>query len=45
VSPSLRAAIKKAFQKRDFAKLDELALKAYGIRALPEFEFVDTRGR
>jgi hypothetical protein len=38
-------AIKKAFQRRDFAKLDELALKAYGIGALPAFEFVDTRGR
>ena len=45
LSPALRVAIKKAFQKRDFAKLDELALKAYGIRALPAFEFVDTRGR
>jgi hypothetical protein len=38
-------APEKAFQKRDFAKLDELALKAYRIGALPAFEFVDTRGR
>jgi hypothetical protein len=30
-------AIKQAFQKRGFAKLDE-SLKAYGIRALPAFE-------
>jgi len=41
----LRAQIKKAFRKRDFAALDELALKAYAIKRLPIFEFVDTRGR
>lgn len=40
---SLGAAIKKAFRKRDFASLDELAMKAYGISDLPSFEFVDTR--
>ena len=45
LSAPLRAAIKKAFRKRDFARLDELALKAYGIDELPAFEFVDTRGR
>jgi adenine-specific DNA-methyltransferase len=41
----LRTDIKKAFRKRDFATLDRLALKAYGIEELPAFEFVDTRGR
>jgi hypothetical protein len=40
---SLGVAIKKAFRKRDFASLDELALQAYGINDLPDFEFVDTR--
>jgi hypothetical protein len=32
-----------AFRSRQFAELDELALKAYGIRELLRFEFVDTR--
>jgi hypothetical protein len=40
----LRAQIKKAFRKRDFAGLDDLALTAYGVKKLPAFEFVDTRG-
>jgi adenine-specific DNA-methyltransferase len=39
----LRAQIKKAFRARDFGALDELALAAYGIAKLPEFDFVDTR--
>jgi hypothetical protein len=42
---SLPAQIKKAFRKRDFVALDELSLAAYGIPLLPEFDFVDTRGR
>jgi adenine-specific DNA-methyltransferase len=41
----LGAKIKKAFRARNFATLDQLALSAYGIAKLPEFEFVDTRGR
>jgi adenine-specific DNA-methyltransferase len=41
----LRAKIKKAFRLRNFSALDELALAAYGIPKLPDFEFVDTRGR
>jgi adenine-specific DNA-methyltransferase len=45
LSVSLRAQIKQSFRKRDFKALDELALKAYKIRKLPAFEFVDTRGR
>ena len=32
-----------AFAKRDFARIDELALEAYGLKTLPEFDFVDTR--
>jgi len=39
----LAHALKTAFRCRDFARLDELALRAYGISALPEFDFVDTR--
>ena len=45
LSAPLGSAIKRAFRKRDFVTLDALALKAYGIGELPEFEFVDTRGR
>jgi hypothetical protein len=44
LSAPLRAQIKKAFRKRDFPMLDDLALQAYGIKELPAFEFVDTRG-
>lgn len=36
-------AIKMAFQARDFARLDELALLAYELEKLPTFNFVDTR--
>ncbi|MES1204408.1 MAG: Eco57I restriction-modification methylase domain-containing protein, partial [Pseudomonadota bacterium] len=32
-----------AFEKRDFGRLDDLTLEAYGLKALPEFDFVDTR--
>lgn len=39
----LQAEIKKAFQRRDFPALDELARRAYGLDCLPEFEFVDAR--
>jgi hypothetical protein len=45
LSASLRAQIKKAIRKHDFVTLDELSLAAYGILKLPEFDFVDTRGR
>lgn len=36
-------SIKTAFQERDFAHLDKLALLVYGLEALPPFDFVDTR--
>jgi hypothetical protein len=39
----LANSIRTAFRRRDFARLDELALRAYGISELPEFDFVDTR--
>lgn len=39
----LANSIRTAFRKRDFAKLDELALRAYGLTELPDFNFVDTR--
>lgn len=40
---TLAMGLAAAFENRDFAKIDELALEAYGLRALPHFEFVDTR--
>lgn len=43
ISVRLASAISSAFRVRDFKRLDELALKAYQIESLPEFEFVDTR--
>jgi len=43
ISARDKAALKKAFQERRFADLDKLAIKVYGLKALPEFEFVDTR--
>jgi adenine-specific DNA-methyltransferase len=39
----LSNALRTAFRQRDFAKLDELALVAYGLKTLPAFDFVDTR--
>ena len=43
VSTSLAASIREAFRERAFARLDELALEAYSIPHLPDFDFVDTR--
>lgn len=39
----LTQSIKNAFRKRDFAALDTLALQAFELKSLPEFDFVDTR--
>ena len=39
----LTQSIRTAFRKRDFAALDTLALQAFELKSLPEFEFVDTR--
>lgn len=39
----LAKAIASAFRERDFTRLDQLALEAYGLDELPLFDFVDTR--
>jgi hypothetical protein len=39
----LAKAIGAAFRGRDFVRLDQLALEAYGLEDLPPFDFVDTR--
>lgn len=39
----LTRQIRQAFRLREFAKLDQLALVAYGMKELPVFDFVDTR--
>jgi adenine-specific DNA-methyltransferase len=43
LEPRLARAIRSAFRQRDFARLDDLALSAYALDALPDFDFVDTR--
>lgn len=43
LDPRLARALKTAFERRDFARLDALALQAYELDALPAFDFVDTR--
>ncbi len=35
--------IRSAFRAREFQALDQLALAAYGLDSLPEFDFVDSR--
>ena len=41
----LARSIRAAYRRRDFSRLDQLALLAYGSPDLPEFDFVDTRKR
>lgn len=43
ISAKVQRAIKTAFRARNFLLLDELAAKAYGLEAAPDFDFVDTR--
>lgn len=43
VGPTLLEDLRVAFRVRDFAALDQLALRVYGITELPPFDFVDTR--
>ncbi len=43
IPPQLAKDIRQAFRDRDFPKLDALALRAYKLKALPAFDFVDTR--
>jgi len=40
---ALQDELRQAFRRRDFLVIDRLALDAYGLDALPHFEFVDTR--
>ncbi len=39
----LAADLARAFVQRDFAAMDVLAARAYGLAAPPQFDFVDTR--
>ena len=43
IKPRLAKALGTAFEKRDFGSIDTLALEAYDLKALPPFNFVDTR--
>jgi hypothetical protein len=43
LSKQLTDELRTAFRKRDFARLDALALDAYELPKLPDFDFVDTR--
>lgn len=43
MAPSLSKSIKDAFRRRSFSDLDALALRAYELDELPDFDFVDTR--
>jgi len=43
ISASMSKKLVEAFRQRDFQRIDKLALVVYGLSALPEFDFVDTR--
>lgn len=43
LSLKLKEDIRQAFAARDFQRLDVLALRAYKLKSLPDFDFVDTR--
>jgi hypothetical protein len=43
LSKQLTDELRTAFRKRDFERLDALALDAYELPKLPDFDFVDTR--
>ncbi|MBK8481155.1 MAG: Eco57I restriction-modification methylase domain-containing protein [Proteobacteria bacterium] len=43
IEPRLAQALATAFERRDFVRIDALALRAYQLDVLPPFEFVDTR--
>ena len=43
ISPRLAEALRRGFRERAFERLDKLALEAYSLESLPEFDFVDTR--
>ncbi|CAN5178958.1 Eco57I restriction-modification methylase domain-containing protein [soil metagenome] len=43
ISPKLATQLKAAFRERDFASLDALALNAYAVSRLPEFDLPEAR--
>ena len=43
IPAKVQRGIRDAFRKRDFEQIDELAIKAYALRGLPAFPFIDTR--
>jgi hypothetical protein len=43
ISAGLAEQLARAFDDRNFPRIDELALKAYRLKELPSFDFVDTR--
>jgi hypothetical protein len=43
ISLEIADRIRRAFRSRDFTEIDECSRIAYGLDALPEFEFIDTR--
>lgn len=43
IPAGLAKSLAAAFRLRDFKAVDRLALRAYGLKSLPEFAFVDTR--
>src|ERR1039458_9443215 len=43
VSKSVAQSLRLAFRRRDFKRIDELSMSVYGLKSLPEFNFVDTR--
>ena len=43
IPKGLAKSIRAEYRRRNFSKLDELALIAYGSPDLPDFDFVDTR--
>ena len=43
LNEQIASGLRAAFRDRDFGRIDELALSAYGLDELPRFEFVDTR--
>lgn len=43
IAAPLRRSLRDAFRRRDFKRLDLLALQVFGLESLPEFNFVDSR--
>jgi hypothetical protein len=43
INPDLARGLASSFRRRDFRRIDELALAAYDLEGLPDFDFVDTR--